>query len=314
MIHLYAVAAAVGVLTVFFEVAYQAYLPALVGGDHVVEGNEKLQMTRSAADVGGSALGGLFMQVLGIPLAIFVDALSFVMSLAGLVTIRHREQRSDRHSKSVGPRGLMSELWEGLLVLLGDARLRALMGTMSMVNFGFAAGTALVLIFAYRDLRLTPGEVGLAFGAGGVGLIIGAVLARRVVGIFGLGPTVVLAIVVMGLGFALLPLASAGLALIVLAACQFAVGMADGILNVHIISLVQAITPAHLMGRVGGSALSVVFGVSTFGSMVGGILALAIGVKFVLLITGLFIAAGSTFVLASPIRRLAEQPAPAPSH
>ena len=91
---LYAVALVTGTLTVFFDVAYQAYLPALVDKDDIVDGNAKLAVSQSASQLAGNGLAGILIQALGAPLAVFADAVSFIASVVGLAAIRKRESRS----------------------------------------------------------------------------------------------------------------------------------------------------------------------------------------------------------------------------
>ncbi|WP_018680992.1 MFS transporter [Actinokineospora enzanensis] len=306
MAHLFAVAGVVGVLTVFFEVAAQSYMPVLAGPEGITAGNERLQSSRGAAEVGGSAAAGGLMDLLGNALAVLVDALSFVASLVTLLLIRHREPLVEK----VSTRGAVREGWR---VLLADGRLRNLMFATAVVNLGLATGGAIVLVFAYRDRGLGPGAVGVAAALGTIGFIAGAVSARTIARWIELGRTLALAIVVTGLGFVLPVLGESAVALPMLIAGQFVFGFAGSVFNVHVLSLVQRITPAAMLGRVNGTALSVVWGTGTVGGLVGGVVGSAVGGAAGLVVAGGIVCCGALFVVFGPLRTVQPEPSGAPA-
>jgi len=118
---LYAVGFLVGILTVFFDVAYQAYLPSIVDRDQLVEGNAKLQTTVSGAWIAGPGLAGALISAITAPYAILVDAVSFVVSGGFSAAIQAREQPAPAREQR--PR-MRAELWEGLRYVLGHRLLR----------------------------------------------------------------------------------------------------------------------------------------------------------------------------------------------
>ncbi|OXM52933.1 MFS transporter [Amycolatopsis alba] len=301
LVQLFVVAGVVGVLTVFFEVAAQSYLPILAGPDGIVAGNERLQTSRAVAEVGGAAAAGGLMQLLGTALAIVADALSFLVSLVTLVRMRHREPPAVRSGER---RSALKEAREGLAVLLSDVRLRALMFASTTVNLGVATANALVLVFAYDEGKLSTGAVGLAFAIGTAGLILGAVSSGAIARRFTLGGTLASSILLTGSGFLLLPVGGQGAALITLIAGQFLIGFADSVFNIHVLSLVQRVTPPEMMGRVNGTALSVVFGTGTLGGLAAGFVGTVFGTLPGLVISAGIICCGAVFVLVSPLRTI----------
>ncbi|MEU3621319.1 MFS transporter [Amycolatopsis coloradensis] len=298
---LFVVAGVVGVLTVFFEVAAQSYLPVLAGPDGIVAGNERLQTSRAVAEVGGAAAAGGLMQFLGTALAILADALSFLASLVSLLLMRHREPPAVKPEK---PRSALVEAREGLAVLLSDIRLRNLMLASTTVNLGVATANTLVLVFAYDHGKLSPGAVGLAFAIGTVGLILGAVSSRSIARRLTLGRTLAASILVTGLGFLLLPVGGPGAAPAMLIVSQFLIGFADSVFNIHVLSLVQRVTPPEMMGRVNGTALSVVFGTGTLGGLVAGFVGTVFGTVPGLVVSAGIICCGAVFVLVDPLRTI----------
>ncbi|MBB5851096.1 MFS transporter [Amycolatopsis umgeniensis] len=298
---LFVVSGVVGVLTVFFEVAAQSYLPLLAGSDGIVAGNERLQTSRAVAEVGGAAAAGGLMQILGSALAILADALSFLASLVTLLLMRHREPPVARTEER---RSALKEAREGLEVLLSDVRLRTLMFASTTVNLGVATANALVLVFAYDEGKLSPGAVGLAFAIGTAGLILGAVSSGAIARRLTLGRTLAASILVTGAGFLLLPAGGPGAALTTLIVSQFLIGFADSVFNIHVLSLVQRITPPEMMGRVNGTALSVVFGTGTLGGLAAGFVGTVVGVLPGLVLSAGIICCGAVFVLVSPLRTI----------
>jgi predicted MFS family arabinose efflux permease len=305
---LFIVAGLTGCLTVLFQTSYQAYLPSLVGRDGLVEGNQKLQLSGAASEVAGASAGGILIQVLGSATAILVDAGSFAVSVLGLVAIKRREEPKPRPAGQQA--GALAEARSGLRVLLGDRRLRAMMFSTATANVGVSAAGALVLVYCYDRAHLHPGEVGLAFGVGGAGLIAGAAIAPRLARIVPLGRLIIISGVVTGGSFLLIPAAGVSHALAALIVAEFFFG-ADMVYSIHLLSLVQAITPAELMGRIGGSALTVVWGSGTFGSLLGGVLGARAGVVPGLYVTGALTAAAALFLVFSPVRSIRELPASA---
>src|SRR5688500_13087833 len=133
--HLYVVVFLVGVFQVFFDVAYQSYLPSLVQREQIIEGNSKLEISRSAAQVGGPGLGGLLVEIFTAPYAVLVDALSFVGSGLFLLGIRKHEEKPERATIDGRKTTLWVELKEGLRFVLGNANLRAQAGCTATSNF-----------------------------------------------------------------------------------------------------------------------------------------------------------------------------------
>jgi DNA-formamidopyrimidine glycosylase len=179
---LYAVGFVTGTFTVFFDVAYQSYLPSLVGRPHLVEGNAKLELSRSAAQIAGPGVGGVLVGAITAPYAIVVDSVSFAVSALLLERIRKREPTPE----PTATHNMRAELMEGLRYVLGDPRWRAITLYVSTFNFFTGVAFALYVVYAVRSLGLTPGELGLVLALGNLGWLLGAVVVRRLSGRLGL--------------------------------------------------------------------------------------------------------------------------------
>jgi MFS family permease len=307
---LYVVNFLAGALANLFQVAYGAFLPAIVGRERLVEANGKLELSRSAAQIGGPGLGGALVGLLTAPVAVVVDALSFLASALLLGLIRQPEPPAP----SIAARqGVVADIREGLRLVGGDPLLRALAGSTGTGNF-FAtiSGTALVLFMA-RDLGLAPAAIGLVVGAIGPGSLLGALLAPRLPARLGLGRTVVVMVFLLHGGNLLQAFAGGSTvrAAATLALAQFAIGLTAVILNVNLLSLSQALVPDRLQGRLRATLLFVSAGAMPLGALAGGALGDALGLRSALLVGGLGGFTGALWIVLSPIRTLRAQPAAA---
>jgi MFS family permease len=307
---LYVVGFLVGVLTVFFDVAYQSYLPSLVERAQLVEGNSKLEVSRSAAQIGGPGLGGVLVSALTAPYAIVADAISFLGSALFVWRIRRREAP---HVAESAP-NLWRELREGLRYLFGDARWRAIAVYVSTFNFFSNVMFAIYLVYAVRELDLSPAVIGVIFAVGNTGWLLGAVAAARVSRGLGIGRTLITGAVLAGAGSLLVPLAPHAFPIPFLVASGIAVAFGIVIFNVTGISLMQTLTPDRMLGRLNASRRWVVWGTIPLGNLVGGTLATAIGLRETLFVGAVGMTLAFLALVFSPLRTLDRMPdvVPAP--
>jgi MFS family permease len=306
--HLYVVAFLVGILTVFFDVAYQSYLPDLVEREQLVEGNSKLQITVSAAQGAGPAIGGGLIQAFTAPYAVFVDAFSFVASGAFSAAIKKREHVAARIEGA--RRSMWTDLKEGLSYVLRHPYLRPQAMCTSTSNFFGSMGFAILLVYAARAWHMSAGVVGLGLGLGSLGWLLGAVYVGRLQARLGIGTTTLVACVLFGLPWLLIPFAPHSFPLPFLVAAILIGGFGGVVYNVTQVSLRQAITPERLQGRMNAVMRFVVWGALPLGSLLGGGLASSIGLRNTLIVS----AVGATLAILpiwfSPIRGLREIPEP----
>lgn len=306
---LYVVAAVVGALSVFSTVANQAFLPAVVAREQLVEGNSKLGASDSLAEIGGPPLGGFLVQWLTAPIAILFDAVSFLISALLLGLIRAPESAP---APAEQRQGLRHEIGEGLRVVVANPILRALAGTSGTFNFcGGFIGT-LYALYLIRELRLTPAVIGLLVGLGGVGALVGALVVGPTARRFGLGATLIGALIV-GSGLQLLiPLAGGPttLTIALLAAAQLLGDVGIAVYFITEMSLRQAAIPSRLLGRANASMNVLMQGIAPLGAVLAGVLGTAIGVRRTLLLAVFGLLLASLWLICSPIRVLRDQPAP----
>lgn len=303
---LYVVGLLTGVLRVFFDVSYQSFLPALVGPEDLVEGNSKLGVSASLAQVAGPGVAGTLVQLLTATTAILGDAASFLVSALCLASIHVSEAvppASDR-------RRLWAELAEGVRTVSANPMLRGIAGCSSTNNFFGYVIQPLFVLYATRTLHFTPGMLGLVFGASGVGALVGAVVAARAAHARGLGRVIIGGITVGSLPWLVLPLVGGerGQAVTLLAVAWFVVGLGGTVYNINQLSLRQTLIPDRLLGRTNATMRFLVWGTIPLGSLLGGVLAERLGVQRTLALGAGGVLLGVPWVLFSPLRTLRTAP------
>jgi MFS family permease len=310
---LYLVGFATGICTVFFDVAYQSYLPSLVEREQIIDGNSKLEISRSAAQIGGPGLGGVLVQLLTAPYAILADAVSFIGSGAFIFSIRKQEEwRTTQAATAQAEKsGIWGELKEGLSFVLDNRNLRAQAGCTATSNFFSQFTFAIIIVFLVRTLGLSAGVIGLAFSLGSVGALLAALTATRISGRFGIGPTTMVSIALFGpsvLLIAFAPTGNSAIPFLVLA--QLVIGFSVVVYNIVQVSYRQAICPPRLQGRMNSVMRFIVWGTIPLGTLTGGALASSIGLRQTMVIGAIGGSLAVLWIVFSPQRHLREMPEP----
>ncbi len=309
---LYLVGFVTGIMTVFFDVADQSYLPSLLEADQLVEGNSKLQVSVSAAQIGGQGVGGAIIALVTAPFAVLADAVSFLGSAVLIFLIRKPEsaipERTAAADGSRGP-GMRTEIAEGLRYVLGNRYLRHIAASTATSNLFNSLMFSIFFVYVFRTLELTPLTIGLVGGLANTGFLIGALIAGRFGRRIGVGRAIVLASATAGSFQLLIPLApESATAIPFIFVSMFVVSAMVVIYNVNQLSLRQAITPERMQGRMNATMRFIVWGTMPIGIVVGGILGSTIGLHATLWVgaIGGFFAFVPVFL--SPVRSLREIP------
>ncbi len=305
---LYVVAFVTGVLTVFFDVAYQSYLPSLVERDQIVDGNAKLEISRSGAQLAGPGMAGALIEILKAPVAILADAISFLGSAIFVFLIRKPEPPVERHSTDGSKPKMRSEILVGLRYVWRHPLLRPIAFCTATSNFFGYIAQAVLLIFVVRQLGLSAGEVGLAFSIGNIGFLLGAFVSGRVARIVGLGRTIVGSAMTFGLAFLPVPLATSDSIFPILVLTMLIGGFANVLYNVNQVSLRQSITAERMQGRMNATMRFMVWGTIPLGSFVGGVLGGVIGLRPTLWVAAIGTLLAFVPPFLSPVRKLERIP------
>jgi len=307
---LFAVALVTGIATVFFDVAYQSYLPSIVDKSQIVEGNSKLAISQSVAQVAGPGAAGLLIKVLGAPLMFVFDALSFIASALFIGRIRHEEPIHDRSTR----RSLRVEIGEGLSFVLRHPLLRRIVACTGTSNFFSTVTATMLVLFMVRELGFDATQIGLTFSAGAVGGLIGAATTTRFAKYFGDGRSIVLAAGLLIPFAVLVPLSALGLAGILLPLSWAGVSYLVVLYNIVQVSFRQRLCPIPLLGRMNASIRFLVYGTMPLGGLVGGALGAWLGVLPTLWIAALGSILAFLPVLLSPLRTMRDLPVEYDAH
>jgi len=299
----------IGIFTVFFDVAYQSYLPSLVDRNQLVEGNSKLQTTVSAAQIGGPGLAGVLIGVLTAPYAVALDAASFVISTLFMIPIRAQETLPEREAGAPKPK-MLPELKEGVAYVVRHPHLKWIAMCTGSSNFFGQVAFSIGLLYMARTLHVSSFWAGVVFAGFGVGSIAGALVTTRFQKAVGVGNAIWMPAVLFSLGGLAFPLAPKSFPIPVLLVGTLAFGFGGMAYNITQVSLRQAITPERIQGRMNATMRWIVWGTIPLGALAGGAIATAYSLRAALwvgAIGGLF-----TFlpVLLSSVRSIREMPEP----
>ncbi|MFF0123384.1 MFS transporter [Micromonospora arida] len=295
-----------GVASVFFQVAYTAYLPSLVASEDLTEGNAKLQGSASAAQIVGLGCGGLFIQAAGPVNGLLLNAATFAISLACLLGIRHREAHPEKPKRTRRP--MVTEIREGLQLVARDSWFRSFTIAGAAANLFLVGYQTILPVFLVNDVGLSGGMVGTLVAATSAGGIIGAFAARRVSNMIGSARAILFFAVLVTLPILLIPLTARGpgVLLLVIGGLSAAAGVVAN--NIIKTGFIQRYCPRDLLGRLTASTSFLNMGAVPVGALIGGALATAVGTRTALWILVGGVPAAGLILLFSPIRNRRDLP------
>ena len=305
---LYAVGFFCGVQNVVGGAAYQVLIAQMAGRERLVEANAKITLGETSSALIGPGIAGALIQVLTAPFAIVLDALSFLASalmLRGLRVPNDVPAASKR--QSIG-----TEIREGLALVWNNPTLRSLAVVAAAWQVLHHMQIVVLILFATRELGLSAGALGMAYMAGGLGCVVAATSAERLSRRFGVGPLIVYGLLLTAFGWQAFGLIHGPVAVATIA---LGVGMllfdfGAVLWGINYLSLRQAITPDRLLGRMTATMRFLAIAAAPLGSLVGGVLATAIGLRPTLWVVGwLGIVLALVAMRWSPVRRHRHLPA-----
>jgi MFS family permease len=304
---LYVVTALVGTLNMVFDVGALSYVPFLVDREHLAEGNGKLQASNAVAGISGPGLAGLLVGLITAPVTLSADAVSYLFSALGLISITRREPAPEVPEHPVPIR---QSIAEGFRAVFGTRLLRSLLTQTTTLNLFFGAYLTVFVVYAVRTLHLSPAELGIVLGAGPAGGLFGALLAGRIRQALGLGRAMTIAMTgVSGLLlFLLVPHSASAAAIAIMAAAQLGYGFCIAMFNVNAITLRQTVTPPRLLARMNATYRMMIFGAQPPGALLGGLLATLAGLHAALAISLLAMISPALWIFFSPVYRLTQMP------
>jgi predicted MFS family arabinose efflux permease len=303
MSHLVAVVALAGMLTVLFDVAYPTFVPTLVAPAQLLEANSKLALTLSVAEVTGPALTGMLVKLITAPVAILLDAVSFILSALSIAWIARPESTP---APPAAHQSWWAEASGGIRFVFSHPLLRPVALRTATVSLAWGFFATLYVYYAIEVLKMSTVSLGIVITLGGIGNLAGALVARRASTRFPVGKLLIAASLWQGVMSLLIPLAyePGWFAVACLGTSQLFGDVAHPVFNINELTLRQKAAPPHMLGRVNACMQLLFKGLFPFGALSGGALAALIGSRQTLLFSSFGILASCLWLIFSPVRRL----------
>jgi MFS family permease len=299
--YLYIIGLLVGVLTLLFDLSLTSFLPSLVTREQLVDANSKTQQSDALLSIVGPSAAGTLIGLLTAPMAIVVDAISYLASVISLLLIHAPEEE---HKERPARRSVWLEISEGIQALWASPILRDMTILSGLGALSLSIQQTIFVLFAVQELKLTAFQLGLVFSASSIAGLLGTLLVSRTMQRLGPGPTILLGQSLTAIGAMLIALAGGPLLLILalLIGGQALFSLGAPFYSIPQLSLRQAMTPAHLLGRVNASRRFLVFGIIPFGALIGALLSDRLGLRATLLVGGMGMVLALFWVFFSSIR------------
>jgi MFS family permease len=300
---IYIVAFLTGTLSVLFDITRFSVLPTIVKREQIAEGNAKLEASWSSASIVGPGIGGLLVQLLTAPIAILVDAFSFLVSAFFL---QHLPSESAPQPKTEERKRITSEIADGLRFVGRNAFLRPIAVSMSLFLIGMGAFGSVYILYLSRELELSPTAIGIVLAFSGPGFLLGALITNWVPEKFGLGRTLIISQAMGGIAFTGIALVSGPKALVIAVICAFNLinGVFAQVSAVNQLTLRHHITPRNLMGRTNATMRFISWAGAPLAAIGGGVLGQQVGLHWALIFGGGTMLVAVIPLIYSPIRTL----------
>src|SRR5690606_33695152 len=272
----------IGCCSLFFQLSGSSYLPEILSRNQLIKGNANLQLTQGASQVMGPTIGGMIIQILTAPIAIIVDAFSFLVSFILILLLPAKNNKKKKHDGD-----LLSSIKEGVIFTFKHEILRPILISYSVSVLFIGLFQGIFILYMTRTLELSALQIGIVTGFGNIGFLIGAAVSKKLTEKFGLGNIIIYSLGLIALGFLIVGTANSSSPIPYLILGQFIMSIGVPLYNVNLASLRQAITPNGLLGRV--NSVSQVFGRGgvPIGSTIGAIIASVISPRTAVIIAGI---------------------------
>jgi MFS family permease len=297
-----------GTVSLVNDAASMSFVPRLVPRPQLQRAHARLDGAGAVAQTAGPAVAGVLIRIVGAPLAVLVDAVTYLFSAAMVASLRTVPEPAPSGPRKLRVGDLVGEVREGAVWVYGGSGLARLAVA---THLWFAAQAVLLVVvapYSFLDLQLTAFQLGLVYAVAGVGALIGAVLSTRLGDRLGTGGAIICSYLASAVGAAVMLLAGfvpAGWAAAgVLAAGQLAHGWAMGLSNSHEMSYRQALTPDALQARTNTTMRSLNRAVIVVVSPLAGLAAARLGYHPALAAAAMIFAASALVLALSQFRRV----------
>lgn len=301
---LYIVIFLLGIFIVFFDLAYQSYLPTLVEQSQVLEGNSKLEMSASFSQVSGDGVGGLLVSIFTAPIVILFGTISYLISAFSMSTIQKEEPKIKINSQE--KYHYFKDIKDGIVFVFKNPYLRAICGEAATFNFFNQIIDSVLILYLTNELNIPPNILGLLLATSSIGALIGSLLSDYIGEKVSVGKAILGTMIIACMVPLLIPIASNSIyiAISLIIVSFFTSGFAVVISNIYVISLRQTVTPKKLLGKMNASYRFIVTGAAPIGALLGGQLGAVFGLRSTLFIGAFGTILALLWVIFSPLPTL----------
>jgi hypothetical protein len=302
--YLCVVAFVVGVLSVFFDVADQSYLPHLVSPDELVSANAKLVTVEQLAGIAGPGVGGVLIQMMTAPFAIIAVSAGYLWSACCIFLIGDDEAKPEHRPG----RRLLPDIGAGLRYVLGHPLLRPIVACSTTVTLFWSMSYGMLLVLLARGLHVPAATIGLVLTGGSLGGLAATFVVRPLVAALGDATVIKLSITLAAPATLLAVLVEPGWRLVLVSLASFLLNAGLVIYNIAQVSFRQRSVPPELLGRVNATVRFFAWGARPVGALTGGLIAELAGLRHAVLVGALGTALAAGWLYASALRSLRELP------
>jgi MFS family permease len=305
MPQLYAVVFLSGIATVFFDVSSQSYLPAIVPQERLVEANSRLSSWDALNSVAGPSLAGYLVQLITAPAAAIVDAASYLWSALCLARIRQPEPKPERSGSS---RHLIRDIKEGVAFVFRHPLLRPIAINGTATNFFIQIAIVILPLMFRRVLGFSAFTLGFFFAVDGVGMLLGALSARRLTAWLGEGRALWIMGIAVTPACVVFPMVNHGPWLWIAAVAWLVLNFRISVNNVVLISFRQRVTPHRMLGRMNATMRFLMTGVLSLSGLTAGLIGQFVSVRAALWVASVGLAVVWLPLFFSPMRTMTKLP------
>jgi MFS family permease len=284
---LYIVSFFVGLGGIIGWAAYQVFMTERVGRENLVEANSRIALSDSSAQLVGPGIAGALIHALTAPIAILLDAVAYFISAWMLRGIKPQPSDAPKQVGQANWASVWGDAKEGLRLIWHNPILRAISWGLAIWQMLRHAYVAIVILFAARELSLSPGKIGMLYMMAGVGFLLASFGCQRLNRRFGVGRVMLGGIAITAvswLGISLI--VKSEFAFLLLGLALFAFDFGVMLFFINYLSLRQAATPDALLGRVTSTMIFLALSLAPLGSLLGGLLGEWLGLRGTIAICG----------------------------
>jgi MFS family permease len=283
---LFFVAISIGIGDVWFDISHGSYLPTVISKEKLLDAHSKLEMGNSGAKISGPALTGIVIHILGAPIALVIDSITYIFSAILLASIKIKEPKPEPEPSNNGGTLMLKDMKEGIKFIINNPLMNILTIRLGVWHFIFGGVMAILVLYLIQGLGFSATNVGFLFSTMGVGVFIGSLIAPKLSDKFGIGNTIILSnfLAPLSLLFLILSEDNCLVSMVMVSFAFLLFGMTSINFQINNASLRQVLTPKNMLGRMGATTRAFTLGLNSIGALSIGYIADLFSLKSTLVV------------------------------